>query len=624
MPERTALDPANRRLYSDILRAPPGYAFDAAVATTYSLDFETALTVPATLAFQAAEARAQLLDTPLALLEGLERLAGRMAIFCEAGRIKAVPKNPNCLTALLEDTITEVLAPKGGAFHPKLWLLRFNALDDPGAVVLRLAILSRNLTTDQSWDLSLVLDGRISSEPDDNRALVLLLSALPGLTPRGATPKRSRDLITSMIETLEQVRWTRPEGVSRIAFHVNGLGATPWRPLAGRGLTVISPFVSADALEHLTQGVAPEAAQLVSRAEELARIPGPVLARFGKVLVLDEMAETEDGEECEAEDASLSDQPPRRGLHAKAFVTERYSSTEITMGSGNATNAALLSGANVEIFATLTGSSRALGGREEQLDAKAALGKFLSDYQGISPTDRTGQNAAEKRLDMVRAEIVRAGLTLACTSDGDERIALRLSSAHALVVPEGIEMMFWPLMAGAAQGTKLIRVGPEAQPLGALTLRDVTRWLGVRLRDLETGLALEFSLGARLEDLPEGRDKAILRARIADRGAFLRYMQLLLADPGGAAQAFLNATKDGAKRPGFGAFGEVPLLEAMVKALSGEGKALDDVERLIARLGDACDAAGDPLIPPEFLTLWESFRTLRQASARRSRKGSRQ
>ena len=34
-----------------ILRVPAGYDLDAALATTYTLDFETALVVPATLAF---------------------------------------------------------------------------------------------------------------------------------------------------------------------------------------------------------------------------------------------------------------------------------------------------------------------------------------------------------------------------------------------------------------------------------------------------------------------------------------------------------------------------------------------------------------------------------------------
>lgn len=610
MPERTALDPATRRLYSDILRAPQGHVFDAAVATTFSLDFETALTVPATLAFQAAEARAQLLDTPLALLEGLERLASRIAIFCEAGRIAAAPKSPNRLTALLEDTVTEVLAPKGGAFHPKLWLVRFA---EPGSEVLRLAILSRNLTTDQSWDLSLVLDGKADAAPDDNAPLIAMLKALPDLAPRGATPKRNRALVASLAESLARVKWERPEGIRKISFHVNGLDGATWCPSPGRGMTVISPFLSRAALERLTEGQTPESTRLVSRAEELAQIPETVLARFGKVLILDEMAETEDGEEATPD---LLGQPPRRGLHAKAFVTERHSSTEITMGSGNATDPALIRGDNVEVFATLSGYTRDLGGHEAQLEPKG-LGKFLTEYQSIPSPDTTREDAAERRLDAVRGKLVRAGLTLTCRPQANERIGLELTGTNVRL-PEGISLLVWPLMAGAALGSPLTAVGGTPQTLASLTLRDVTRWIGLRLTDAETGMELAFSLGTRLVDLPEGRDQAILRAMISDRSAFLRYLQLLLADPETAAQAFLAATGKTKGAASFGAFAEVPLLESLVRALSGDGRSLSDVERLVTRLGDAVDETGAPLIPPEFLTLWDSFRGLS-----RPRKGSR-
>lgn len=52
MPSDSPLDPENRALYGEILRAPTGYEVDMALATTYSLDFETALVIPATMAFR--------------------------------------------------------------------------------------------------------------------------------------------------------------------------------------------------------------------------------------------------------------------------------------------------------------------------------------------------------------------------------------------------------------------------------------------------------------------------------------------------------------------------------------------------------------------------------------------
>lgn len=40
------LNPDQRRLYTDALRPPLGYRFTEAIATTYSLELQTLLTVP--------------------------------------------------------------------------------------------------------------------------------------------------------------------------------------------------------------------------------------------------------------------------------------------------------------------------------------------------------------------------------------------------------------------------------------------------------------------------------------------------------------------------------------------------------------------------------------------------
>jgi hypothetical protein len=44
------LAPDQRALYSDSLRPPAGYIFDSGVATMFSLDLETLLTIPVYLA----------------------------------------------------------------------------------------------------------------------------------------------------------------------------------------------------------------------------------------------------------------------------------------------------------------------------------------------------------------------------------------------------------------------------------------------------------------------------------------------------------------------------------------------------------------------------------------------
>ena len=77
----------------------------------------------------------------------------------------AVPHSQRELYSALESSLHPVKAPNGGVFHPKLWILRFIPADD-GKPTIRLAVLSRNLTLDRSWDIALASEG----SPFDKRS----------------------------------------------------------------------------------------------------------------------------------------------------------------------------------------------------------------------------------------------------------------------------------------------------------------------------------------------------------------------------------------------------------------------------------------------------------------------
>ena len=55
----------------------------------------------------------------------------------------------------------------------------------------------------------------------------------------------------------------------------------------------------------------------------------------------------------------------------------------------------------------------------------------------------------------------------------------------------------------------------------------------------------------------------------------------------------------------------------MVRSLSGDGRRLRDIERLMTRLGDAKGADGEPVIPARFAALWEVFRSVLPKEVRR-------
>ena len=153
------LEPGHRLLYLEELRPPEGYQLDRAIATTYSLDLLSLLMAPLSMVLYESQSKDEIIKDPLAALEAIKRSTGRIGLFCHKGRI-SVPKDQQLLYSYLEEAVVQVEPPgKEGVFHPKIWLIRFVAEDQP--VIYRFLCLSRNLTFDRSWDTALMLEGAL-------------------------------------------------------------------------------------------------------------------------------------------------------------------------------------------------------------------------------------------------------------------------------------------------------------------------------------------------------------------------------------------------------------------------------------------------------------------------------
>ncbi len=608
MVNRSSLDPEARVLYGESLAAPSGYVFDAAVATTYSLDFETALAAPVSLALFAAENRDEILGQPLALLEGAERIADRLAVYCDAGHIQAQTQPQSRLCSLLEKMIIEVAAPQGGAFHPKIWVLRFKPQSGRGANKMRLLVLSRNLTRDRSWDISLCLDGDITRRVAPiNKPVVDLLKRLPQLTVHPVS-KEARALTLDVASDLNRVVWILPEPFDTVTLAVSGIGSETWSPLACARMGVISPFCDDKTLVRLAR-LSREKPVLVGRSDELAACSAETLALFERVCVLDDMAASEDGEEAEPE--SL------QGLHAKAFIQEVGWDTVLTVGSGNATQAALANRQvvnNVEVFATLTGKASKVGSVENILGAQG-FGRLLCPFVAyVVSADATAVKAAERRLEDARRAICKAGLALRCVrapavEKEDAGWRVWLTASRPLVLASVANAFVWSITRGEGHRCDVLAAlgAGNDMDLGVMPLADLTRFIAFQLSDAASDARLLFSVGLPMEGVPAERHSAIFRSIIVNRDAFFRYLRLLLSelgDPFAAALAAQAVAGEGAWARGGG--DDVPLLEDLVRALcAGDGR-LTAVERLITRLA-AEDGATDP-VPADFRALWEAFR----------------
>lgn len=608
---KSTLDPETRLLYGDSLKAPPGYEFDCGVATTFSMDFETALAVPVSIAFLSSKNRDDVLGDHVALLEAVERTVKKLVVYADAGQIHAERSEGSRLASLLEKTVVEVKAPGEGSFHPKLWALRFKPIGSDDSIKMRLLILSRNLTRDRSWDAALSLDGRVVSRPSaGNRPLHDLFKQLPGMAV-GLMDEARREMTLAMADELRYVDWDMPTGCDELDLHVNGIGAGGWKPAKSRSIAVMSPFIDAEALDHLA-ALAPRAAKkLISRPDQLACIPEATLGKFDQVLVLDEMAEGDDGEE------SLPNE--QQGLHAKVFIQEEGRRTILTLGSGNATRTALLnkrgqSTRNVEVFASLTGQKSKLGSIDDILGDQG-FGRLLRAFEPDEVEATAAEEiAAEQRLLDARRALARGALSLRCEAlqDDTKRWRLWLIPSAGLQLKELGRIRAWPITLGEGHAKELLDGIRSGSPidLGLVPLVDLTRFIAVEITDLATGRSEIFSTGLDVEGMPEERDLAILNWVIDSRQKFMAYLRLLLASFIDHPLPPPNKTKGkGVGDWGPGADDE-PILEDLMRALcAGDGR-LGAVDRLVARMEVGAKDGTDDRLPPHFRELWQVFRTV--------------
>ena len=471
---------------------------------------------------------------------------------------------------------------------------------------MRLLVLSRNLTRDRSWDISLCLDGEVTGRRDArNKPLFDLLTRLPKQVVASISDE-TRILTEEIAKDVRRTNWTMPGGFEEVAFAVNGLGRSNWQPSSCARLGVISPFCDTDALDLLTALPTAQKPIIISRSDQLISVAPRTIEAFERVSVLDEMAASEDGEE----DSTCA----LKGLHAKAFISEIGWNTVLTVGSGNATRPSLISGRNVELFVSLLGK-RSKVGNIEQIMGESGFGRLTREFvpNELDPADPEFAQA-EKWLDDARRDLCRGDLRLRCErtsgEDPEEHAwSVWLDPVEPLPLRGIGSLSAWPITRGDGHARDVLaalRCG-ESVDLGTMPIVDLTRFLAFRMTDENETETVLFSTGLVMEGLPAERHAAILRWTIDSRDAFFRYLRLLLSEFGDPFSAVL-AVQDGAGAKAWATGADdAPLLEDMVRALCRGGERLHAIDRLVTRLEAGKESGADP-VPAEFRKLWEVFR----------------
>lgn len=591
------LSPNSRSLYTSALTPPPGMIFDEAVATTFSMNPGLLLEAPVYLALMATDGQTD--PDPLAVLEAIRRYSKRITVYVQRGRIQ-VPQiaKPNPLFGFLENMVVEVSAPGGGVFHPKVWAIRF-ASPDQSRAMYRLVVLSRNMTADQSWDLSLQLEGSVvGRKTKPNKPLAHFFDMLPGLSV-GTVAAEREGQAHRFAEALHRVEWELPEGFDELAFYLPGIKGFDWQPPEANRMAVISPFCSDYALQNLTSK-STVADALISRPESLSALKPETLSLFTQCLQLDEAAETEDGEE----DTTV-EHPLATGLHAKVYLFEtRYYSdyTHVIMGSANATNAALNAAKNIEILVGLVGKKSKVGGIDELLGADD-LGEYLVDFDVSKESIfDVGCQAAEACIEDARYQLADAALSLECgptTSEGLWSLSLigEVPPLQGIVSAE-----VWPItLQSDSRATSLLSSEPVVWQCDAAY---VTGLIAFELKTNHPDVSARFVLNLPITGIPEERDTAILQTVINNQEGFIRYLLLLLGEDTAQGLEGWNAAGWAKWLARLAAGEDIPLLEELTRTFSRHPERLSEVSRLVRDLSKGAENA---VVPDEFLGMWSVF-----------------
>ena len=535
---------------------------DCLVATTYSASLDTVLTLPGAMLLEGAYAAARKPGTfTPADLAALKRVCARTMVFCQGAAILAAELVPPAIIEA-EQIVHEVTAPNGGSFHPKVWVARFRRPDEATSI-LRVSVMSRNITGDASWDAGVVIESGVALPTEKRNDLGDLLRMLPGRCLR-ALGKAQKQLLSELIRQAETVKWRMPSDVGRPSFHL--VGERPkggWRQPECDRLAILSPFLTAPAIELLA-GAARKLPFIVSRPDALEGCWSAVSERFDRKLILAAPENDDDGRRA-----------PQ--LHAKMLIWERRKRAHVAIGSMNATTAAV-TGRNVEFMVSFDCTKVAPNGIDALLE-RMNMGTVLEDFG-----PEAGQPPTATPFDdrPARACLLSSGLHLDCKQAGDGwEINLVPRAPQANVATLLPNLRYRPVTLAKSRSCacgESVAAGLPAPYPETLALAQITGFTHFEADGPDGPIAFVLNLEVRgVSD--EDRRHAALKTLIPDSRSFSDFLRTLLGDFHSldASSAMGEGSDSSEWRPG----GHTGLLELLIRCATDEPERLASIRQTL-------------------------------------------
>ncbi len=595
--------------YSNALLPPDGYILEKAVGTTYSLDLEALTAVCIALGLK-EDPDSDLLQNPISMLNALVKVSEKILVFCEAGQIKK-PSTPSPLMLLLDKMVIPVTLPrkqKDGrfpSFHPKTWVLQYR--NQEGHWKYRFVVLSRNLTFDRSWDVSMCIESSDDvSQPDKTKPIISFLEFLRHQVDNSMPDyQRKKQLVSDLSSELNSVSFSlndkrfgenytiMPLGIGQDAYDLSKdplYFQIPYQAdYSFHELVVFSPFLSSSVIEYWNR---PEhtltntTRTLITRRSELPKLTADQVSRFRVFVLKDDIVDGEDYISDEAFEKQKQD------IHAKIYIRRKYGDVDLYLGSMNASYAAIHE--NVEMMLRI-------GTRWKYYDGQSFLKEiFCGDADSSTNPFEEIKVAVDKQdvpedetkvLEQAIKELCRIKKWADVVPSGDKyNVVVHLEGA---LKDRDVEISLAPLRRSSFLPFNGEMVFPDME---ILQLSDFYQ-VKVKRETAEVTRIITIPTSG----LPEERESAVVNSVIKDKRSFVEYIAFILGDD----YLFTLLEESILGKSGF--YGDqtdrLPALyEKMLKTALEEPARLKEIEYVLKMIHDK------DIIPDEFRSLYDTFK----------------
>ena len=589
------LNPRNKSehlIYGDILTPSANYpVLEKAIATTYSLDISALVSCMVPLAFS-DDVNSRLFQNKVSTLTALRNLSEKLVVFCDPGQIKTLKTRNQEFAILLEKMIIPVMLKQVGdivpSFHPKMWLLQFT--NEKKEHFYRLIVLSRNISYDRCYDISLVLEsfvekrGKGATERSFKKTKAIL-DYLLYLKTVSEISKEQLKIIDDLINDMgnEQVGFKIDNPIFdeenwdiypfyESTFRKDGklFDKTVLKNKEGyKKILVMSPFLSKETLSSLQKALikknsADKRIKLITRQDSINGIGANNFSDIEFYVlnpnaITGETTKMNDDLEVEQEEQnkeSISSEEKLHDIHAKIFLTESKDEKDLFIGSANATNSAFKWNNELLIRLGTAHNSMTVDKFFKDLNTEKENMFVPADLNLPESEDITNQKDIESAIRKI-AHIKAKGNVIQVA----EKYSIEIKFDPNPQI-EGIKIMISPI------STKIFKEISSEILFENLELSSISEfYLLTAEKEVSNGIIrLERLIKIPTDNIPyEERDSLLINQIIKDKESFTEYVTLLLSSDSISTQLELNDLKQTSSAWKI-TNTQMPLYETLLKA----------------------------------------------------------